>query len=63
MSNGTSEMIARSTPDRYAETSDVSPLYRPNTSTMASRSCDPALVRSWWMKMTVRVMAVEKPMQ
>ena len=63
MSNGTSLITARSTPDRYAETSEVSPLYRPNTSTTARRSCEPALVRSWWMKITVRVIAVEKPMQ
>ncbi len=62
-SNGTSLMIARSIADRYADTSDVSPLYRPNTSTTASRSCEPALVRSWWMKITVRVTAVENPMQ
>jgi hypothetical protein len=63
MSKGTSEMTARSTPERYAETNEVSPLYRPKTSTTARRSCDPALVRSWWMKLTVRVTAVEKPMQ
>ncbi len=46
MSNGTSLITARSTPDRYADTSEVSPLYRPNTSTTARRSCEPALVRS-----------------
>jgi hypothetical protein len=56
-------MMVRSTPDRYAEIRDVSPLYRPKTSTTVSRSCEPALVRSWWTKFTVRVTAVENPMQ
>ena len=62
-SNGTSLISARSTPARYEASSEVSPELRPNSSTMAMRSWDPAEVRSWWMNSTLRVTAVEKPMQ
>jgi hypothetical protein len=36
---------------------------RPNNSTTAIRSWDPVEVRSWWMNCTLRVTAVENPMQ
>ena len=63
MSNGTSLISARSTSDRYADTRAVSPLLRPNSSTTAIRSWLPAGVRSEWMHSTLRVTAVENPMQ
>ena len=39
-------MSARSTPARYADSSEVSPQLRPNNSTTAIRSWDPVEVRS-----------------
>ncbi len=56
-------MIARSTPARYPVMREVSPLYRPKSSTTAIRSCEPVEVRRLWMNCTPRVTAVEKPMQ
>jgi len=61
--NGTSQMMQRSAPLRYELISEVSPLFRPNSSMTAMRSWLPVLVRSWWMNSTVRVMAVLKPRQ
>ncbi len=43
--------------------SAVSPLFRPKSSTIAMRSLLPDGVRSEWMKSTLRVTAVLKPMQ
>jgi hypothetical protein len=56
-------MRARSASAKYAETNTVSPELRPKSSTTAIRSCEPAGVRSEWMSSTLRVTAVEKPMQ
>ena len=63
MSNGTSEMIARSTSPRYAAYSDVSPESRPNSSTTPIRSCEPTDVLKLVMASTDLVTAVENPTQ
>jgi hypothetical protein len=62
-SNGTSAMMARSTPARNDASRQVSPELRPKSSTTRKRSCEPALVRRSLMNMTERVTAVENPRQ